>query len=129
MGKPHCLVTDEGIHEACLWRLNGFPADVIEVATQQVAQFVQSGIPLDSDQPEVRAVMEMLRRPNDRRNTWTAFCAIAALYADSQGYARLFILAGFEVITASRNAKARTDCTQPAPGLRLETVWPMKKAA
>lgn len=135
MGKPHRIVSDSDIHEAALWRLAEFPSEVIEASTARVAQLIKSGVPLESDQPEVAAAMETLRHPNDRRNTWTALMAVVTLYADSQGYARLFLLAGFEVITASRNARARTGHNQPSPAESLQTAWPsvihqpVKKAA
>lgn len=129
MGKPQHTIVDEDIHEAALWRLAGFPAEVIEASTARVAQFVKSGVPLESGQPEVVAAMAALKRPGDRRGEWTALMAVAALYADSQGYTRLFLVAGFEVVASWRNAKARTNCKPPSPGLSLQAAWPMKKAA
>lgn len=105
MGKSHRVVSDADIHEACLWRLAEFPPDVRDASTARVAQLVQSGIPLASDQPEIAAAMSGLKRPGDRRNEWTALMAIAALYADSQGHARLFLLAGFEVLKSRGQAR------------------------
>lgn len=130
MGKLlHRVVTDEDIHSACLWRLAGFPPEVIEAATAAMAQIIAGDIPLESDQPEIAGVMAMLNRPNDRRGEWTALMAVAALYADSQGYARLFLVAGFEVVASWKNAKARTDCKPSLPGVSLLQAWPVKKAA
>lgn len=107
MGKPQRTIVDEDIHEAALWRLAGFPAEVIDASTARVAQLIKSGVPLESAQPEVAAAMAALKRPGDRRGEWTALMAVVALYADSQGFTRLFLIAGFEVVTAWRNAKAR----------------------
>ena len=105
MGKLHRVVSDADIHEACLWRLADFPDDVIEASTQRVGQLIKIGIPLESSHPEVARAMVTLKRPGDRRNEWTALMAIAALYADSQGHARLFLLSGFEVLKASQQAR------------------------
>lgn len=107
MSRPHRIVSDSDIHEAALWRLAAFPAEVIEASTARVAQLVDAGVPMESDQPEVAAAMAALKRPGDRRGEWTALMAVVALYSDSQGFARLFLVAGFEVVTAWRNAKAR----------------------
>ena len=84
--KPHRIVSDHDIFEACLWRLAGCQAEVIEASTARVAKFIKSGVPLESDQPEVAAAMAALKRPGDRRSGWSALMAVTALYADSQGY-------------------------------------------
>ena len=105
MGKPHRIVSDNDIFEACLWRLAGCQAEVIEASTARVAKFIKSGVPLESDQPEVAAAMAALKRPGDRRSGWSALMAVTALYADSQGYARLFLVAGFEAVKASQQGK------------------------
>lgn len=105
MGKLHRVVSDADIHEACLWRLADFPSDVLDASTLLVGQMIEGGIPLESERPEVAAAMVALKRPRDRRDAWTALMAISALYADSQGNARLFLLAGFEVLKSSAQAK------------------------
>ena len=61
--------------------------------------------------------MAELKRPGDRRGEWTALMAVVALYADSQGFARLFLISGFEVVTAWRNAKARAASTPKDSGI------------
>jgi hypothetical protein len=105
MGKLHRVVSDADIHEACLWRLADFPSDVLDASTLLVGKMIEGEIPLESQRPEVAAAMAALKRRGDRRNEWTALMAIAALYADSQGHARLFLLAGFEVLKASAQAR------------------------
>ncbi len=117
MGKPQRTIADEDIHEAALWRLAEFPAEVIEASTARVAQLIKAGVPLESSQPELTAAMAELKRPGDRRREWTALMAVAALYADSQGFTRLFLVAGFEVVTAWRNAKARAVNPQNNSGI------------
>lgn len=119
MSKQHHTTSDEEIHEAALWRLAGYPAEVTDASTARVAQFVEAGVPLVSDQSDVAAAMAALKRPGDRRGEWTALMAVISLYADSQGYARLLLVAGFEVVTAWRNAKARAAGTPKDSGINV----------
>lgn len=105
MSKPQRTIVDEDIHEAALWRLAEFPAELIEASTARVAQLVDADVPLESNHLEVAAAMAELKRPGDRRSGWSALMAVTALYADSQGYARLFLVAGFEVVKASQQGK------------------------
>lgn len=119
MSKQHHTISDEEIYEAALWRLTGYPAEVTDASTAMVAQFVEAGVPLVSDQSDVAAAMAALKRPGDRRGEWTALMAVISLYADSQGYARLFLVAGFEVVAAWRNAKARAAGTPNDSGINV----------
>ena len=130
MKKACRVISDSDINEACLWRLAEFSADSVESSTMRVAQLVEADVILTSDQPEVAAAMATLKRPGDRRGEWTALMAVIALYADSQGYARLFLVAGFEVVTAWKNARARAASIPKGIGTNaLETIMIQSQAS
>lgn len=94
---------DQDIHEAILWRLGSWSTDAIEAATARIGRLIERGIPIDEDQPEIAKALTRFDR--DRRDPWTALCAIAALYADSRGMERLFLVAGFEVLRGYAQSK------------------------
>jgi len=102
------LIADGDIHDAAMWRLAGFQPDAIEAATARVERLIASGIPLDSERPEVAAALASLERPGDRRNAWSALMAVVALWADAHCNERLFLLSGFEVVTAWRNGQTKS---------------------
>ena len=105
------LIADADIHDAALWRLAKLPHEVIEAATARVAHLIELGTPMESTHPEIVQVLAMLDHPADRREPWTALMAVVALYADSRGDDRLFLLAGFEIVTAWRNSRAKAGGT------------------
>ncbi len=105
------LIADADIHDAALWRLNSIPHETIEVVTARAAHLIELGTPMESTDPEIVQVLTMLNRPGDRRDPWTALMAVVALYADSLGNDRLFLLAGFEIVAAWRNSQAKAGST------------------
>lgn len=105
------LIADADIHDAALWRLAKLSHEVIEAATARVAHLIESGISLESAHPEIVQVLAALDHTGDRREPWTALMAVVALYADSRGDERLFLLAGFEIVSAWRNSQAKAGST------------------
>ena len=105
------LIADAEIHDAALWRLTSISHETIEAATARVAHLIELGTPMDSTDPEIVQVLTMLDYPGDRREPWGAFMAVVALYADSLGNDRLFLLAGFEIVAAWRNSQAKAGST------------------
>lgn len=94
--------TDEDILDAAHWRLAGWSTDAVEAATERIAGLVDRKIPLDTAEPQVAE--SLAHFDHDRRDPWSALCAIAALFADGQGDQRLFLAAGFEVLQAFRQS-------------------------
>jgi hypothetical protein len=97
------LLSLEDISEAAGWRLSGWKAADIEAAESCVAQIVAHGIPIDDSQPEVIEVMASF--PRERRDPWSALCAVAVLFAGRRGDKELFFTAGMEVVSAYRQSK------------------------
>lgn len=101
------LLDDGEIHAAAHWRLAGWSAEEIAAGSARLARLLTRGIPLDSRRSEVAQVLAAIARRRARRESWSALMALAVLYADARGDQGLFLRAGFEVVTAWRNAKAR----------------------
>jgi hypothetical protein len=107
MSKPcnkRRLVADVELHDAALWRLDGWSQSEIEVATAPLAWLVQMCPELDSSYRSVKAMLPSLHRPGDRRDPWTALCALVCLWAYAHDDLTLFYRAGVEVLTSYRQA-------------------------
>ena len=98
------LIGDEEIHTAALWRLADWSPEEIEAASAPLAGLVQMCPALDSNYRSVRAMLPRLQRPGDRRDPWTALCALVCLWADAHDDQALFHRAGFEVLASYRQA-------------------------
>lgn len=105
----HHLVDDADILAAARWRLSAWSGEEIEHACCEVGALLAHGMMPDSRDPRVVAILGRLARPGDRRGAWSALCALVVLCADARGLERLFLLAGFEVLGAWRNARAKAD--------------------
>lgn len=103
------LVEDADILAAARWRLSAWTGPEIEAACCEVGALLAHGVFPDSREPRVLALLGRLARPGDRRGAWSALCALMVLCADSLGLERLFLLAGFEVLGAWRNARAKVN--------------------
>lgn len=102
--RQHRLIEDGEIHDAALWRLAAWTPEQIEAGSARLVRALEQGQPLDSEATDVAEMLASFTRPGDRREPWTALCALAVLHADACADARLFLLAGFEVLTAYRQA-------------------------
>lgn len=98
------LIGDDEIHAAALWRLADWSPEEIEAASAPLAGLVQMCPALDSNYRSVRAMLPRLQRPGDRRDPWTALCALVCLWADAHDDRALFYLGGFEVLASYRQA-------------------------
>lgn len=92
------LIADQDILAAARWRLEGWTAQEVEAATENAARLVAN--------PGAYAPQQF-QRPGDRRDPWTAACALMALHAQTTGDRDLFLRAGVEIIQAWRNSMAR----------------------
>jgi hypothetical protein len=99
------LIGDAEILAAARWRLAACTQAEIEAGRARLAQVIERGTELDG--AAVEDLLCCLHRRGDRRDPWTALCAMAVLHANAHGIARLFLRAGFEVVSAWRNSKAR----------------------
>lgn len=101
------LLGDDDVLDAALWRLADWTIEELERGAAIVASLRQLGAPLIRDQPDIRRALLMLERSGDRRDPWTALAALLVLHADACGDVSLFWRAGFDVVTARRNSRAR----------------------
>lgn len=107
------LIGDTEIHDAALWRLDGWTPDEIEAGSAPLATLVSMCPELDASHRSVAKVCQRLQRPGDRRDPWTALCALVCLWAGAHADLGLFHRAGFAVL-ASRKQAERGHHT-PAP--------------
>lgn len=105
-GLAHQLVADADIHEAALWRLADWEPQEIEQITPALTALVGRDAPLKSDQPDVAKLLSRLER-SDRRDPWTALCALLSLWAEATGNANLFWRTGIVVLESFNQAKRR----------------------
>jgi len=90
--------------DAARQRLDAFPATTIDAAQRAVLRLLGRGIALDAAQPQVGAVLAMLRIAGDRRSPWGALLAVAVLIADARGDGGLLWRAGWPLLLAQRAA-------------------------
>lgn len=116
------LITETEIHEAALWRLAGWSEDELAAGSARLARLIERGIELASDQPEVAQALGAFAGRKERREAWSALMALAVLHADAHGDADLFLRAGFEVVGACRNARARQRCNADAGNVLTDMI-------
>ena len=95
------LLGKQDILEAVKWRLSGWTPAAIGAGAALISQLIGNCVPLNDAQPDVVAAMASF--PRDRRDPWSAFCALAVMCARRNR--ELFFTAGMEVMTAYRQAK------------------------
>lgn len=99
------LIGDAEILAAARWRLATCTPAEIEAGRARLAQMTERGTELDG--AAVEDLLGCLHRRGDRRDPWTALCAMVVLHAEAHGLVSLFLRAGFEVVGAWRNSMAR----------------------
>lgn len=98
------LVTEADIVDAAIWRLAAWSPEEIEAGTLRLVRLFDQGVSLESEHPAVAELLATLDRPGERREAWTALCALAVLHADAYGDAALCFRAGFDLIGSYRQA-------------------------
>lgn len=97
------LLSVDDIYDAVEWRLAEWDACDLAAAELRVAQLVALGIPFDDSYPEVIAAMASF--PKERRDPWSALCAVAVLDASESGNRDVLFTAGLEVVSAHRQSR------------------------
>lgn len=101
------LLDRSEIREAALWRLSDWTLQEREEVTAAIQQLLGKGVAMSSEQPEVAWLLASMGR-TDRRDPWTALCALLTLVAEVMGDADLYWRAGLGVLEAHRQALRRS---------------------
>lgn len=104
------LPTDTDILDACHWRLSGVSAEQVQSEMATVRQWLAS-LPsfehIDENDPETSAIIEQLKRPNDKRKPWGLLVALIALEGHRNDDRTLFYRAGYVAIQIHAQASRR----------------------
>lgn len=104
------LPTDADILDACYWRLSGVSNEQVQAEMETVRQWLAS-LPsfeqIIEDDPETQAIIEQLKRPNDKRKPWGLLVALIALVSHRNDDRALFYRAGYVVIQIHAQANRR----------------------
>lgn len=105
-GRSKALLDEASILAAARWRLADWTPEEVQQGLAVAARLHRLGVALSDGTPDVRQAQAILARRGDRRDAWSALMALLTLHADAAGDVRMFLLAGFEVVTAWRNSRA-----------------------
>lgn len=108
--RSRSLLTAVEVLAAARWRLERWAPERVTVGIGRIGELVAAGVPLDTSQPAVAALLAGIADDTDRRDPWPALAALAVLWADQVGHASMFWRAGFEVVTAYRVGQHRKGC-------------------
>lgn len=91
------MLTEADILKAIRWRLQGVPAETIEMGLQSAFYLLGTHTHIQDDEKPVAEILEGLRAPSDRREPWGLLCALLAMAAHQRRNRPRFWSAGFEV--------------------------------
>lgn len=100
------LPTVAEILDAAVWRLADWQPEEIErmrPMLDQVWEIFRENIGFSSEDPRIKKILVKLKR-NDRRDPWTALCALLVLESDSMGECAGVYRAGMDVLNSCRQA-------------------------
>lgn len=97
---PRCLPTISDVVAACIDRLAGATIERMTSELKTVATILEAmGLPdLAETDPATVAIMDVLRRPDDRRSSWGQLMALVAVLSYHRGDMPSFWRAGHEVL-------------------------------
>lgn len=98
---PRCLPTINDVIDACIERLSGVTIEVRICELKAVATILETvGLPdFAETDPATVAIMNVLRRPDDRRSSWGQLMALVAVLSYRRGDMPGFWRAGHEVLS------------------------------
>lgn len=117
------LPTDTDILDACYWRLSGVSAEQVQAEMETTGQWLASLPSFDQiseDDSETLAIIDHLKRPNDRRKAWGLLIALIALVSYRNEDRALFYRAGCVAIQIYTQANRRA--SRPAGGDSLSQI-------